>query len=148
MREFTNALSNTPLWRFALAVYPHHQEALLAWQDEAGANVNRLLAFAYCQRYRCKLAEPGFERPAINRLEQLIQRVRLLRELQGGAARANVKTWELELEGLHLQLLDTLIHWPPDGTVMCSPEVMMTRYEFQIGLKKGALAPFIKTLAD
>ncbi|EAR07251.1 hypothetical protein MED297_05384 [Reinekea sp. MED297] len=147
-REFTNALSNTPLWRFALTVYPHHQQALLAWQDEAGANVNRLLLFAYCQRNRCNLAADGFESPALNRLEELIKRVRLVRKTQRGAARVSLKSFELELEGLHLQLLDTLAQWPSDGTDRHPPDVVITRYEVQLGIKKGALAPFIATLAN
>lgn len=145
-REFTNALSNTPLWRFALSVYSEHQSSLLSWQNRAGANVNRILALAFAVQQERSLPATLFQDPLLLRLEAMIDRVRELRSGLAGEQRELAKRLELELEGLHIQALDASIQSHETRLTLLSPNDLIVNYEHELDTEKGALAPFIATL--
>lgn len=110
-----------------------------------GANINRLLLLAYAVRYQHPLSSEFYQDTELLRLEQLIIRVRALRRGLAGAARESAKKFELELEGLHLQRLNAHILLRRHRETV-DPSQVIEAYEQTLGLKKGALAPFIETL--
>lgn len=146
-REFTNALCNTPLWTFALTVYSQHQVGLLSWQDDHGANVNRLIAFAFAWSQGRYVSYNSMNGQNLRRLEALTGRVRALRRGALQACRPQAKRLELELEGLHLQLLNSLMSEPMPIPSERPISKAIADYEQQLDTKKGTLVPFIERLA-
>ena len=141
-REFTNALDKTPLWQFALAAYKHHHHALLQWQDKAGANVNDLLVLAFVSRQQQALIPDWWQQARLQRTRLLIQRMRKLRrQHQGKPDYSHYKAFELALEGIDMLLLQACI--TENQQQLASN---LRGYEQHLAIKKGALAPFLKTL--
>lgn len=141
-REFTNALNETPLWQFALAVYPTHHKALLTWQDQSGANVNILLALAYGQQHQHYLPLNFQDDTTFQQLDNLTKRLRQLRKgLKTTAALyEQAKALELSVEGLQIIRLQQCLKAGVNDD-------FIKTYEKVLGIKKGALAPFINTLS-
>lgn len=146
-REFTNALCNTPLWSFALSVYPQYQSRLLSLQDDHGANVNRLLAYAFADSGHYELPDTVLNAPRMRRLEALIMRVRRIRRQSSEEpGRSELKRFELELEGLHLILLNSAMQPVTAESASRAMQRSADAYEKQLGIKKGTLVPFIRQL--
>ncbi len=141
-REFTNALASIPLWQYAITVYPHHQADLLHWQASQNASVNILLALAFAQHNQQRLPTQWWRYPPFNRAQSLTRRIRSLRQTaKGEAYYPQLKDWELMMEGVEIQLLQSMM-LPGD----CKSNI--AEYTECLKLKKGALAPFIDTLAN
>ncbi len=143
-RECTNALSQTPLWLFALDAYSGHKNELLYWQDSYRANVNDLLLLAFAEKNNQTIQAQWWQQRPVLILRNLIQRVRALRRGSAGTPTyEHCKQLELELEGIDIQLLQYCL--VNDGQ---SAEASMQSYEKNLNIKKGALAPFINTLVN
>jgi|TARA_B110000503_G_C7056017_1_gene374479 hypothetical protein len=140
-QEFTNALQQTPLWRFANRVYLPNKIALLAWQDDNAAQVNDIIAIAFALQQGLSLPACWWQGDSIAHLRGLIGRVRHYRTDLDGALKRNALTFELMLEGLDIQLLQALFVDAELGS-----GGLVEHYELSLGVKKGALAPLIQTL--
>jgi hypothetical protein len=140
-REFTNALASIPLWQFALLVYPKHQNELLRWQNDNNLSVNYLLAFAFGLSHGVSLPIDFYQRNALERQRLLIRRARALRLTVVEPLYDQAKYLELMLEGIEIQQLQAMFEV---GDISNNIE----NYEKLTGTKKGALAPFIKSLLN
>lgn len=142
--EFTNALSNTPLWQFALHVYPQHHSDLLDWQDNLGASVNDLLALAFAIKTEQSLVPYWWRNPWFQKTRPLLLRtrkIRLAHKCQPDYS--DSQRFELEQEGIDIMLLQQcLIAQPTELTNNLS------QYANHLGIKKGTLAPFLQSLLD
>ncbi len=143
-REFTNALLQTPLWQFALIVYPQNKRNLLRWQDQHSANVNDLIALAYAQSQKIGLPNQWWRRPTLQRIKDITNRIRQLRKKSHDDQHQRFLEFELMLEGLQIQLLQDMFHFDESANNQAINNIL--DYEKFIGTKKGALAPFIQTL--
>jgi hypothetical protein len=141
-REFTNALSQTPLWQFALQVYPKHQAILLHWQDSLGASVNDLLLLAYAKKNEFSVQPFWWQQRYFNITRPLLLRIRQLRRArQGHVDYEHSKQLELAVEGLDILMLQACLVAEKSALPNC-----LSQYEKHLGIKKGALAPFLITL--
>lgn len=141
-QEFTNALQHTPLWQFALRVYPPNHHELLTWQNEQHAQVNDLIAIAFCIFNSTTLPIRWWQDRYLIVVRQLIIRTRDVRSQSKGTINYELaKRFELNLEGLDILLLQQMMI-SGDATKLASA------YELHLGIKKGALAPLIKRLVN
>lgn len=140
-QEFTNALQQTPLWRFANRVYLPNKIELLAWQNDKAAQVNDIIAIAFALQRGLSLPTCWWQDDTLTQLRPLIGRVRECRTGLDGALKDAALTFELMLEGLDIQLLQSLFVHAPLG-----PSDLVGHYELSVGVKKGALAPLVQTL--
>jgi hypothetical protein len=140
-QEFTNALQQTPLWRFANRVYLPNKIALLAWQNDNAAQVNDIIAIAFALQRGLSLPDCWWQDDTLARLRALIGRVRNYRYGLDGALKRDALTFELMLEGLDIQRLQSLFVYSGLGS-----GDLVDHYELFIGVKKGALAPLVHTL--
>ena len=139
--ESTNALQQTPLWRFANRVYLPNKMLLLAWQNDNAAQVNDIIAIAYALQQGLTLPAYWWQGDRLARLRRLIGRTRRHRQQQDGPLKRNALAFELMLEGLDIQLLQSLLVPSAPGTLD-----LVDHYEGFLDVKKGALAPLVATL--
>ncbi len=141
-REFTNEQARTPLWRFAIRVYPEFKDELLSWQTNQQLNINDLLAIAYAMKHGYELADQWWLDEPLVQVRKLIHRVRLIRtRLKGEACYKEAQQLELQLEALDLQRLHQLLH---EGHYAISIHALSKN----LAIKKGAIAPLIKRLSS
>lgn len=141
-REFTNALNQTPLWRFAIKTYGQNKDALLFWQNKQGAHVNLLLAMAFASQSGQRFCADWQTDTTLWTVIAMTERVRIRRKaLKNTALYTPALNFELELEGLQIIRLQQLL-------MPGSFRVDIESYEKMLGIKKGALGPFIQTLVN
>jgi len=140
-REFTNALQQTPLWRYANRVYLPNKILLLAWQNDNAAQVNDIIAIAYALQQGLTLPSYWWQGDELARLRGLIGRTRRHRQQQVGPLKRTALALELMLEGLDIQLLQSLMVPSAPATLD-----LVDHYERFLDVKKGALAPLVDTL--
>jgi len=138
-REFTNALQQTPLWCFALSVYSQNKASFLYWQNDHQAHVTDLLALAYAQQNNLYLPENWWDTAELSQVRQFTQRVRMVRIKTPEQNYQQALHLELMFEGLEIQILQSLLMSVPNRNSVLD-------YEKRLGIKKGALAPFIQSL--
>lgn len=139
VRDVTKALSLTPLWSFALEVYPDNKSALLDWQNSHHAHVNDLIALAYCRQYGVALPSQWWLNPIVIRTRKLVNRARSIRRAASLRLTSDALHFELMLEGIDLQLLQGLFITKPSQR--CEIE-----YEHHLGLSEGALSCIVNSL--
>lgn len=127
------------MWQFAIELYSAHKTELLHWQDNKGANVNDLLALAYASRHKEALPNHWWLSPALSKVRALVVRSRAIRKNLSGEPYQQAKQFELELEGLDIQLLSSLLK---TGDIYLS----IKHYAEFIGIDENALNHFIESL--
>lgn len=141
-REFTNALQHTPLWQFALSVYPANQSELLVWQNENRAQVNDLIAIAFCVINSVTLPMKWWQDEKLMAVRQLTARARAVRHQSKGTDHYGLaKQFEVNLEGVDILLLQQM-------TAVGDVTERLPTYELHLGIKKGALAPLVERLVS
>ena len=139
-REFTNALTTTPLWQSILPIYQRHQDELLFWQNQYGAQVNNLLALSYAKQQGLTLPTRWWQAEPLATLVNLTDRTRRLRtDAKGAPSYESLKSFELSLEGCQLVCL---WQWFTPGD--CQPAI--NDYEDYLKTKGGSLAALIDQL--
>lgn len=134
-------LAQTPLWRFAIRVYPDFKAELLAWQLSHQVSVNDLLALAFASAQGYQLPDQWWRDDFLVQIRRLTIRTRALREnLKGQVHYPCAKSLELNLEAIDIIRLQQLFTLGD-----CLPNIH--HYANHSGIKKGAIAPLIKRLS-
>jgi len=114
---------------------------LLAWQNDNAAQVNDIIAIAYALQQGLTLPAYWWQGDRLARLRRLIGRTRRHRQQLNDPLKRNALAFELMLEGLDIQLLQS--HLVPSAPGALD---LVDHYEGFLDVKKGALAPLVATL--